>query len=448
MPHTSALFRMAVARALCLLTLALPTAAPAALDATPATRLDVELRCLLGVYQLPAGVVTITGLDGQPRGLRYTLSDGRFGALAEAPGGRFADGLVSVRFATCHQGRLRLDIGGQVLQGRRLPLREKVLRFQSDGVLMHGKLVLPATGPARALAVWVEGSNNDPSTDDSVWPYELARRGVATFVYDKRGTGASDGAQTSDFQARARDTAAALRAARQELPGTRRVGVVGASQGGWVAPLVGRLLPLDFMVAAYALADGPIAQDRAIVAGQLQEAGFGAEAQREAEALTSITERIVRADGQDGLEALDAFRARQPPPAWLATIQPRSYTGLLLQLSSEQIRTHGPAMAQGLPFGHDPRPAIEALRARQLWLLGGQDRQAPHAATQEILRQLQRRGRPIAVALFPRAGHGLVEPQPAPAYAAGLFDLTARWILRGRPPAAGEFITVDPAGGR
>lgn len=426
--------------------------ARSALDPAPRTRLQVDLRCHLGVYTWDATAgahsIVINGLDGLRRGLRYTLSDGRFGDLTEAADGAFTSGAVSIRFGGCAAGRLQVQMGPSTVEGVRLPLPERDARFSSDGIELHGKLVLPAGGHAQALAVWVEGSNNNPSSDDSVWPYELARRGVAVFVYDKRGTGSSAGEPTSDFHARARDTAAAVQAARRMAPGIARVGVVGGSQGGWVAPLAATLVPLDFVVAAFALADGPVAQDRAVVAEQLREAGFGADVQQLAGELTAITERVVRSGGQQGLPALDDFKARHAGAGWLRAIQPRSYTGLLLALSSEQVRAAGPAMAQGLPFDYEPGPVIGAIPQRQLWLLGGRDRQAPNAATQRILRELQQLGRPVSVAVFAQADHGLIERRPSPggttvAYAARMFDLTADWILHAQLPALGEFMTLE-----
>jgi uncharacterized protein len=325
------------------------TTASAALDAVSQTRLEPDLRCLLGVYTLPAQrSVTITGADGQARGLRYVLSNGQFGSLQEAAGGSFVSQSLAIQFDPCNAGTLRLTKGAIVERGVRLPIVERDTRFTSDGITLHGKLVLPAGGSAHALAVWIEGSNNNPSTDDSVWPYELARRGVAVFVYDKRGTGASAGAPSSDFHARARDTAAAVAEARRLAPGIRRVGVIGGSQGGWVAPLTAALTQLDFMIAAFSTADGPIAQDQALVAQQLREAGFDGAVQIQARELTAITERIVRSNMRDGLEELEAFKARHAGAPWLNAIQPRSYTGLFLKFSADVIRTNGPALAQGL----------------------------------------------------------------------------------------------------
>jgi uncharacterized protein len=413
----------------------------AALDAAVQTRLAADLRCHLGVYKLPEGrSITITGANGQPRGFQYTLANGQFGDLTETPNGTWRSESFTIRFEPCYQGKLQLTQANVVEQGQRLLLLEKLTTFTNDGVKFHGKLVLPASGRAQALAVWIEGSNNNPSTDDTVWQYELARRGVAIFVYDKRGTGASSGAPLSDFYARARDTAAAVIEARRLAPSIAYVGVIGGSQGGWVAPLTATLVPLDFVVAAFALAEGPIAQDKAIVKQQLREAGFDERNEIDANALTAITEKIVRSNlgkADSALAELDAFKLKFAGAPWLNAIQPRSYTGLFLKFSSEEIKTHGPAMAQGLTFEYEPRPVIESIKSRQLWLLAGNDRQAPNAGTQVILGQIQRKRPNLAVVVFPNADHGLIESKKATngvvlAYSAKLFELTADWIMQNK----------------
>lgn len=415
-------------------------AAAPVLDALPQTRLDPELRCLLGVYTLPAGrSVTITGVGGQPRGLQYTLSNGQFGTLSEGPDGSYIAGALALKFESCSAGTVRMSQGPVVEQGVRLRLIEKAWSFTSGGLKLHGKLVLPPGGRAQSLVVWVEGSNNDPSTDDAVWQYELARRGVAVFVYDKRGTGASAGAPSSDFHLRARDTAAAVQAARQLAPSISRVGVMGGSQGGWVAPLTATQVRVDFVIATFALAESPIAQDQALVEQQLREAGFDGEVLADARALTAITERIVRSNLREGFADLEAFKVQHAGAPWLGAIQPRSYTGIFLKFGTEEIKTKGPALAQGLSFDFEPRPVIEAIKPRQLWLLGGSDRQAPNAGTQAVLRQIQQRRKDIAVVVFPNADHGLIEPIQtvnglAMAYSATLFDLTADWIKHQKLP--------------
>jgi pimeloyl-ACP methyl ester carboxylesterase len=434
-----------------LLTIALAAAAVAAapaLDAVPNTRLDDAVRCHLGAYALPGGrFVTITGHAGHPRDLQYTLSSGPFDTLRAQPDGSYTSKAVGVVFEPCGAGRLKLTQGGTAEQGIRLPLAETQTDFTSGGVKLHGKLVMPPGRAPKAMAVWIEGSNNDPSTDDAVWPYELARRGVAVFAYDKRGTGASGGALSADFHVRAQDTAAAVAQARRLAPGLRKVGVIGGSQGGWVAPLTATLTPLDFVVPAFAMAEGPIAQDREVVEDQLRASGAAPGDLAKARTLTAISERIVRSDLKDGFAELEAFKAQHAGEAWLKAIQPRSYTGLFLMLTTDQIKTQGPAAAQGLSFTYEPLGVIETIKPRQLWLLGGSDHQAPSAATQAILRRVQAKRLDVSVVVFPAADHGLIErgPDGAAVYSAGLFDIAADWITEGRLPGRGAFVVMPTA---
>jgi uncharacterized protein len=162
------------------------TAAPPQLDTLSQTRLDEGLRCLLGVYSLPSGEgITITGFGGEGRALQYTLASGQFGTLREsAGGGSWQDGRsIKVQFEGCDAGALSLTQGKATVRAVRLRMVETYTMFNSDeGIKLHGKLVLPANGRAESVAVWIEGSNNDPSTDDAVWQYELARRQIAVFV--------------------------------------------------------------------------------------------------------------------------------------------------------------------------------------------------------------------------------------------------------------------------
>ena len=432
--------------------LAAAAAAITPLDAVPQTRLEPALHCRLGAYALPAGrFVSITGQGGHPRDLQYTLSSEEFGRLREGADGSYAAGTLAIAFEPCDLGKLKLTRGETTEQGVRLPLVETPTTFSSsDGVKLRGKLVLPQGNRPRALAVWIDGSNNDPSTDDTVWQYELARRGVAVFVYDKRGTGGSAGALSADFNVRAQDTAAAVRQARRLAPGVRKVGVIGGSQGGWVAPLAATLTPLDFVIPAFAMAEGPIAQDRQVVEDQLRQAGFkGADLDKGA-ALTELTARVVRSNFRDGFEELDAFRTAHAGESWLKAIQPRSYTGVLLTLSSADAKAGGAAASQGLSFGYEPRPVIEAIKPRQLWLLGGSDHQAPNAATQAILRQIQDRRSDLDVVVFPKADHGLIERTQTAggvqsAYSPRLFDIVAAWIESGALPGPGHFVIMPTA---
>jgi pimeloyl-ACP methyl ester carboxylesterase len=431
---------------------------PAGLDPVVKTRLDPSLRCRLGTYALPDGrFLSITGSNGHPRDLRYARSKGGLGRLVEQADGAYVSSApppkLTLRFDACESGVVRLENGSSAQLGRRTPLVVRETVFRSGEVDLHGKLVLPPGGKAKAVAVWISGSNNDPDTDDAGWQFELARRGVGFFVYDKRGAGASGGALTADFHLRAADTAAAVKEARRLAPRVEKVGVIGASQGGWVAPLAATLTPLDFVIPVFAMAEGPVAQDQAVVEDQLRAAGFDDGVLRKADEMTAATARVVRSNFTQGFEALEALKLKYAGEPWVAAIQPRSYTGVLLGRTPGELREFGPSLSQGLDFGYEPRPVIEMIKPRQLWLLGGRDRQAPSAGTVLVLRDIQHSRSDLDLIVFPQADHGLIEKFQGPtgettSYPPGLFDFLASWILTGRATSPDARAIVERGAGR
>ena len=54
-------------------------------------------------------------------------------------------------------------------------------------------------------------------------------------------------------------------------------------------------------------------------------------------------------------------------------------------------------------------PILRGLSTPQLWILGGDDLDAPSAETVRRLHTLAASGKPIDIAIFPRAEHGIFE---------------------------------------
>ena len=93
-----------------------------------------------------------------------------------------------------------------------------------------------------------------------------------------------------------------------------------------------------------------------------------------------------------------------------------------------------------------------ALQAPQLWVLGENDLESPSAETSRRLKSLIQAGRPITLALYPHAEHGMTEYEVGPdggrvstRYAAGYFvmmrDFAATGRLRG--PYGASVITTE-----
>ncbi len=115
------------------------------------------------------------------------------------------------------------------------------IRYKSGDTELCGLLMLPPGTRSRAGAVIIQGSGD--SDRDNVWAFSIANHlalgGIAVLLPDKRGSGKSKG----DWKAVGFDELAGDALAGLEVVGSRpevdpaRIGLVGLSQGGWIAPL-------------------------------------------------------------------------------------------------------------------------------------------------------------------------------------------------------------------
>lgn len=131
------------------------------------------------------------------------------------------------------------------------------LTSRRNGRMLPGHLVSPAAGSETAV-VLVAGAGPSSRTELLRQAEALAARGVHAVTYDK----ASDGYswRRRDFAALAADLVAVVAEARTRT-GARRVGVLGFSEGGWVAAraAAARSGP-DFLVLASAPVVTPLEQ--------------------------------------------------------------------------------------------------------------------------------------------------------------------------------------------
>ena len=130
--------------------------------------------------------------------------------------------------------------------GEPLPYRQEELTFENGDVHLEGTLTLPdMEGPFPAV-VMVTGSGAQ-NRDEELFGFQpfrviadhLTRDGIAVFRYDDRGVGGSTGntalSTTSDVADDALLAIARL-ATHDEIDG-ERIGIIGHSEGGVVAPL-------------------------------------------------------------------------------------------------------------------------------------------------------------------------------------------------------------------
>ena len=315
------------------------------------------------------------------------LDTGRVRALyPDGAGFTIGSGFATRSPAT---GTARFGTAAATLDGRRASRsggRQLEVQFRSGATRLAGTLILPPGAGKHAAAVFVHGSGPTERAYLPELSALLVRHGVAVLVYDKRGVGQSGGsypgesptASTIDTLARDAQAAARFLASQPEID-SKRVGLTGHSQAGWIAPLAAsRERAIRFLV----LFSGP----------------------------------AVTADENDLYQDL-AGQGERPP-----------------KLTDEQIDAQ---VLKAGPGGVDPIPSIRKLEVPAFWAYGGLDRIVPPGLSERRLAPIAAEpGRDFTVVDFPRANHALVETRTgltsemlrSDTYAPGLFERVGSWL--------------------
>jgi pimeloyl-ACP methyl ester carboxylesterase len=238
--------------------------------------------------------------------------------------------------------------------------RQVDVAFTCVGASQAGTLYLPADDEGHPAVIWVHGAG-----EATRLPFEapivsgFVREGIAFFSYDKRGVGDSEGeccpGDYGHFNLLTADVVGAIVAVRgAEGVEPEAVGLIGASQAGWIAP---RSAAESGHVAFTALASA---------------------------AVLPYEEIAAYADLTGGDGSADPFP------------------------SSREIAD----TLDGTWEGMDPRLYLEHIDVPELFLLGDADREIPYAQTVDVLDHLKADGASITVASFSGAGHGLLDVPP------------------------------------
>ena len=192
----------------------------------------------------------------------------------------------------------RLDLLGHVRANRsHTPLDSlcRKPRSSSNATGFRGRLVSPLGTPPYPAVVIAQGSEEDSAVDRYYEPYLFASMGIAAVVYDKRGTGGSQGRYTQNFGTLAHDLEAAVGwlRSRPEID-VDRIHLAGYSQGGWVAPLAAAH---ESRIRSLLINYGPTVpvfdEDRWGYVYALRQKGFGEDSLREADRVNETVRRIV-----------------------------------------------------------------------------------------------------------------------------------------------------------
>ena len=232
---------------------------------------------------------------------------------------------------TFEQGRAQLPL---VLERQQpavavdLPYEVSEVEIASDGAVLSGTLCMPEQ-PC-ALVVMVSGSGPQNRDEElmghrpfAVLADSLARAGIASIRYDDRGVARS----TGDFAAATTDTFAidaqrVVEHARTIFAG--KVGIIGHSEGGYIAYQLAAEGAVDFAVAIA----GPAVPCREIILDQnrtsLQAAGLTEDQITTALAIVNEAFDVIAAGGTPDFDAIAGERAAQLPPQLMTSLRATS----------------------------------------------------------------------------------------------------------------------------
>jgi pimeloyl-ACP methyl ester carboxylesterase len=412
--------------------------------------------CQIGAYRFSDGeIVDIARSEGDT--FRRRKFDGTTAVMHKKGEGSRTSTLVwtdhpdghTASFTHCATGEIEFD--GK--KAHRIPFDVTDTAFEGrGGVKLAGRLVMPKSNDPVPLVVLIHGAERDSARDSYALQRLLPAENVGAFVYDKRGTGGSDGKYTQDFDTLADDAVAAMREAKR-MAGTRcaRIGYQGGSQGGWVAPLAATHAPVDFVIVSFGLAVSVIDEDQEEVALEMRLKGHGQEEISKALEVASAAEAVFESGFTKGFERFDAIRTKYRNEPWYKDIH-GNYTHFILPYTASEIREKGKDFIFGTPFRYDPMPTLRAVEAQQLWVLGEDDFEAPSAETSRRIKILIAEGKPITLALFPHAEHGMTEYELASngervstRYAPGYFAMMRDFARNGHVSGSyGSSVVVKP----
>ncbi|MCI3135494.1 alpha/beta hydrolase family protein [Phenylobacterium aquaticum] len=342
-----------------------------------------------GAMGLPAA-----GVEGGDDALVVRFAFGQFkGALA--PDGQTLAGTWTQGGSTLPLSFVRRAPGGPVatldrpqIPAKPYPYRELEVALDNPaapGVKLAGTLTLPqGAGPFPAV-VLIAGSGPSLRNEEVfghpiflVLADHLTRAGIAVLRYDKRGIGGSTGdlakAGLNEFASDAEAAFAWLKARPEIRAG--KVGLIGHSEGGCVAPMIAALRR---DVAFLVLLAAPAAQGIELLERQnmaLARAAGASEPQ--VDDMIALKHRLfvaaaTAASADDAVSKIHALLVAARPEAPAAT------------LDAEARAYASPALRSLLAY--DPKPALQAVRCPVLALNGSKDLQVVAAQNLPLLRE-------------------------------------------------------------
>jgi uncharacterized protein len=291
------------------------------------------------------------------------------------------------------------------------PYRSEDVTYPGQGVDLAGTLTMPE-GPGPFTAVLLLTGTEAQDRNEEMFGHKpfllladtLTRAGYAVLRVDDRGVGGSGGQLAmSTFDELTGDVVAGVEFLRGRAEIDKaRIGLLGQSEGGYLAPLAAQRTAIAFAV----LLAGPAVPGEELLVRQnqlvLESAGAAPE---QVDAQTAFVRELVRRLRDEDYEAAFRLSVEQ------ATQQS---AGLPAEARPSRDEIEAQAVASITPYfrafaTHDPGPSLQALGVPVLAVYGGSDMQVPATQSEPAMRALLA-GKPDAtIRTLPGLNH-LMQP--------------------------------------
>ncbi len=292
---------------------------------------------------------------------------------------------------------------------------EEAVSFKSGDLSLSGTLILPAgEGPFPAV-VFVHGSGAETRDNSSYSARWLASIGYAALIYDKRGTGKSEGSDDDwrrfSFENLANDVVAAVDYLKSHKKiDSDKIGLHAASQGGWVAALAtSKTKAIRFMVIKSASVC-TVGEDRIFErSARLAREGFSAEEISQAKEM-----QLVEAKRPDDTrpDPYNVLFEKYKNARWFSRVYPGDSP------TTEALVSYRTWYATIVDF--DPVKLLKESDVPVCWIFGDPelDQSGPVEASIAAVSDLKEQGKPYLTLQFEEQGHNIEES----VYERALFD--------------------------
>jgi alpha-beta hydrolase superfamily lysophospholipase len=300
---------------------------------------------------------------------------------------------------------------------------EKNVSFKNGEVTLSGTVFLPKKDDKNIAVVIIHGSGAQTKDIYRFYAELFAQNGITTLIYDKRGCGASTGNwHEADFNTLAQDAVSAANELKKQNQ-KFKIGFLGFSQGGWIAPLAAvKFSGSAFVINVSAPAVSPREQEVAMVEQLFPALNFSLELMKETKDFIAKRTDFEKTgknwneykqakDSLDKKGVLDFIGAPDSENNWLWDF----YRNV---------------------FDYNPVPALEKLNCPLLCIYGELDLLIPVERSEKITEEIFRKTKKTnyTVKKFKMANHAIsYEPgkggyQGFPKFADGYTELLISWM--------------------